>query len=308
MNIMKLENGIFTQKFKNNKINTDGKTLCAIGDIHGSFKLMKEMVKYLGNQYYGSHLIFLGDLINKGEDSASCLLYAWNLKFNTPKEFSNVDILVGNHEQMLFSPLIQKDFPKKTPYWPQKYKTNHWLYNYVGIDENDEDCLLNCLIDSEYGFLLGENYCFDLYKKWMNYAFIPFLYKNQNLKNSPLFKLYGNIFFVHAGLIPKKNNLINQFKHIDLLNYKGNISKSPLWIDGNFLKNTNNQLISNNKEYFVVHGHTIIKKRLQNNFIDLKPICNRIGIDSGAFKTGILSSVVLKNKDIKIIQINEKKY
>lgn len=279
--------------------------ICAIGDIHGNFRLMENLVNYLNKEYPKSRLIFLGDLVTRGYDSASCLLYAWDLSFNKKLDFSRVDYLIGNHEQMLFSPLVNKNFPRYYPWWPNHYLTNHWLDNYISNDLSPEESLKNCLIDSSYGFLIGENECINLYNKWIDYAFRPFLNKNIITKDSPLFKMSGNVVFVHAGVNPNIN-LIKQFKKINLLDFKGNIKNSPLWMDNSFLnKIENKKPYYKNKEYFVVHGHSIVKSKLSNGFINLKPDGNRIGIDSGAYNSGILSSAVILDNKIEIIQMKE---
>ncbi len=88
----------------------------------------------------------------------------------------------------------------------------------------------------------------------------------------------GDYVFVHAGLNPR-NSLEDQ-KQADLR-----------WIRERFLKHTEPF------SHVVVHGHTI--------FEGIESTDHRIGIDTGAFRTGRLSALVLEGADRRIIQAVE---
>lgn len=88
----------------------------------------------------------------------------------------------------------------------------------------------------------------------------------------------GDYVFVHAGINPKHS--IEEQKPSDLR-----------WIRDRFLKH---------REPFshvVVHGHTI--------FEDIEYTDYRIGIDTGAFRTGNLTALVLEGDQRRIIQAQE---
>lgn len=92
--------------------------------------------------------------------------------------------------------------------------------------------------------------------------------------------IMGDYLFVHAGINPKRS--LEEQKPRELR-----------WIRDPFL---------NHKErhsHIVVHGHTIVEE------IDEKK--NRIGIDTGAYKFGTLTALVLEGEGRRYIQAVEKK-
>jgi serine/threonine protein phosphatase 1 len=93
----------------------------------------------------------------------------------------------------------------------------------------------------------------------------------RNLQNS---FACGDFFFVHAGVKP--NVELSRQKESDLL-----------WIRGEFL--------SSNCEFgkIVVHGHTPTT--------EIEVATNRINIDTGAFATSRLTSLVIEEKNLSII-------
>ncbi|MBX7496802.1 serine/threonine protein phosphatase [Qipengyuania sp. 6B39] len=88
----------------------------------------------------------------------------------------------------------------------------------------------------------------------------------------------GDYVFVHAGLNPKRS--LEDQKRGDLL-----------WIRERFLKHTEPF------SHVVVHGHTI--------FEGIERTDHRIGIDTGAFRTGRLSALVLEGDTRRTIQAVE---
>ena len=85
----------------------------------------------------------------------------------------------------------------------------------------------------------------------------------------------GSYCFVHAGLRPGVP--IGEQRNEDLL-----------WIRDDF---TRSQVIH---DHIVVHGHTI------NQEVEFLP--NRIGIDTGAYQTGVLTCLVLEGKQQRLLQ------
>ncbi len=89
----------------------------------------------------------------------------------------------------------------------------------------------------------------------------------------------GDYFFVHAGVKPKIK-LDNQSQE-DLL-----------WIRDEFI---NSNLFHGR---IIVHGHTVKQEP--------ELLSNRIGIDTGAYNTGVLTSAVFEGFDCKFIQTNSR--
>lgn len=88
----------------------------------------------------------------------------------------------------------------------------------------------------------------------------------------------GDYLFVHAGIDPLRP-LEEQRRH------------DMLWIRDRFLRHTEPH------PHMVVHGHTIAEK------IDERS--NRIGIDTGAYKSGRLTALVLEGEERRYIQAVE---
>lgn len=88
----------------------------------------------------------------------------------------------------------------------------------------------------------------------------------------------GDYVFVHAGLNPRRP--VEDQKASDLR-----------WIRERFLKH------SEPFSHVVVHGHTI--------FEEVESTEHRIGIDTGAFRTGVLTALVLEGENRSILQASE---
>lgn len=79
--------------------------LC-IGDVHGRFDLLKQLLaqvdslveRRLDDQQPQPHLVFVGDYVDRGENSAEVLEWLFQLQQQLP---GNVFCLMGNHEKML---------------------------------------------------------------------------------------------------------------------------------------------------------------------------------------------------------------
>jgi len=71
-----------------------GSTL-VIGDIHGDFNILKSIIDGFTKNDHINHLIFLGDIVDRGSQSIGCLnlLYALIIKYP-----DRVHIVRGNHE------------------------------------------------------------------------------------------------------------------------------------------------------------------------------------------------------------------
>ncbi len=88
----------------------------------------------------------------------------------------------------------------------------------------------------------------------------------------------GNYAFVHAGVDPKRT--IDEQRRSDML-----------WIRERFLRHEDDY------SHVVVHGHTI--------FEDVEERATRIGIDTGAFRTGRLTALALEGETRRYIQAAE---
>ena len=89
----------------------------------------------------------------------------------------------------------------------------------------------------------------------------------------------GDYLFVHAGIAPQVPLEEQEEHHLR-------------WIREPFLEHAEPH------EHFVVHGHTITEA------IDARP--NRIGIDTGAYRSGCLTALVLEGTSRRVIQAVER--
>ena len=94
------------------------------------------------------------------------------------------------------------------------------------------------------------------------------------LRALPLYHVEGDYLFVHAGIVPGRP-LAQQ------------TSEDLLWIREEFIHSPADH------GKCVVHGHTIVPAP------DIRP--NRIGIDTGAYFTGVLTCLVLDGHDQRIL-------
>jgi serine/threonine protein phosphatase 1 len=85
----------------------------------------------------------------------------------------------------------------------------------------------------------------------------------------------GDYYFVHAGIRPG-------------IALHKQVFEDQLWIREPFLSSTKNH------GAVVVHGHTISEEVVQ--------MPNRIGLDTGAFRSGVLSCLVLEGEQQRLLQ------
>jgi serine/threonine protein phosphatase 1 len=94
------------------------------------------------------------------------------------------------------------------------------------------------------------------------------------LSNCPLSVRSGDYFFVHAGIRP--GVALDRQTRQDML-----------WIREDFLPDQRHH------GAVIVHGHTITRS--------VERRANRIGIDTGAYRSGVLSAIYLEGRDYKVI-------
>ena len=81
------------------------KKIYAVGDIHGRFDMLSELMDKVNIDFVTDALVFLGDYIDRGPDSFKVVDYLVNLK----KRHPDIVFLKGNHEEMLDRYLSGKD-------------------------------------------------------------------------------------------------------------------------------------------------------------------------------------------------------
>lgn len=85
----------------------------AIGDIHGRHDLLRDLLHRIGEHADGRKhmLVFLGDYIDRGPESAGVVETVRSLQARSPGE---IICLKGNHEAMLLTAIAR---PELAPWW-----------------------------------------------------------------------------------------------------------------------------------------------------------------------------------------------
>lgn len=222
-----------------------GERVYAIGDIHGRLDLFRALAGAIDADDAArgaatTTVILLGDLVDRGPDSAGVIAFARDWAVKRPIRF-----IAGNHEQMFL----------------ESFDDNEVLRHFLRY--GGRETVLSYPIDpAAYTRAdLPET------RKLMNDAVPPA--DRDFLAGFEDMIAIGDYLFVHAGIRPG----------VEL----GEQAISDLrWIRHEF---------TDHADAFgpvVVHGHTIYDAP------DLKP--NRIGIDTGAFKSGRLTAIGLEGE------------
>ncbi|CAN5196559.1 metallophosphoesterase family protein [soil metagenome] len=226
--------------------------LYVVGDIHGRLDCLDDLLARIEADragYDGAvEYIFLGDLVDRGPDSAGVVDRLLTLsRGETP-----VRLLMGNHEEVLLLAmsgdraalaLFERIGGRATM---RSYGLDPVAYDAMAIDDRPV-ALARAVPKDHFAFLS---------------AFQDSL-------------VIGDYRFVHAGVRPGID--FDQQKTADLR-----------WIRAGFLDH------DAAFEGMIVHGHTV------TDAVDRRT--NRIGIDTGAYKSGRLTCLVLEGRTQRFLQ------
>jgi serine/threonine protein phosphatase 1 len=220
----------------------------AIGDVHGRLDLLEQMFDLIAADRRERpcdrvFLVLLGDLIDRGPDSAGVIDFVLRARTLLP----NMILLMGNHEEMLLRVLDQ-----------DTAQFRDWL-RFGGYE-----CAQSYGVEVGRLALLDASDAAALVRSEIPDAHIAFL---ESFVDSFQF---GDYLFVHAGIRP---GVAVEDQNI----------RDLRWIREEFLdSNVDHQFV-------IVHGHTISEEP------DERP--NRIGIDTGAYVSGILTALCLEGAE-----------
>jgi len=229
--------------------------LFAIGDIHGCVKqlvaLQDKIFDYPTFNKDKDLLLYLGDYIDRGPNPKGVINRILQLQSEGIKSI----FLMGNHEQIMIDFLFN-----------EINNLSYWLN--LGADKTFKS------YDIEVAEFIKEGFDDDNISKLRNFFLKKITREHINFFNNlKLTYTFGNYFFVHAGIDPKKP-LEEQTKKDFLW------SRSREFYDKKFKFST-----------IVVHGHTPEEKITNFPF--------RINVDTGCFFSGQLSCVCLSDNDKK---------
>ena len=225
----------------------------AIGDIHGGLDLLKDILEKIAADNAAraparTTIVFLGDLIDRGSQSAGVI----ELLRSYRPPFAKTIFLMGNHEEVLLRVLAGE-----TEILPD------WL-NFGGAA-----CVRSYGIDAAELQRLGGEEALKLLRAAIPPEHLEFI---QSFLNTYTF---GSYLFVHGGIRPG-------------IPLAEQVPEDLRWIRSSFLNDDTDHGV------IVVHGHTISEQ------VQVRP--NRIGIDTGAYWTGVLTAIGLEGDDRWLVQ------
>jgi serine/threonine protein phosphatase 1 len=77
-----------------------------VGDVHGKLSLLNRLLEEVPYRAGEDRLIFIGDLVDRGEDSRGVVARAIELQRESPEL---VTVIKGNHEEMMLAALARPD-------------------------------------------------------------------------------------------------------------------------------------------------------------------------------------------------------
>ena len=225
----------------------EGQRLYAIGDIHGRLDLFEDLLARIdiddaARRDSDTRLILLGDLIDRGPDSAAVVARAMRLHIS-----GKCRVLMGNHEEVLIGT------------WDGDWRMAG-LFARIGGRET----LLSYGADEAALDAAGPAEIISLTRTLIPAAHVEFM----RLCEQAI--VAGDYLFVHAGIRPG----------VPIADQTGEDTR---WIRREFLEDARDH------DVMVVHGHSITGE------VDERS--NRIGIDTGAFASGVLTAIGLEGAD-----------
>ena len=223
-----------------------GTRIYAIGDIHGRRDLFEDLVALIeaddaARGAAQTTIVLLGDLIDRGPDSAGVLDAVIALKARRA-----LRVIAGNHEEMLLAGFERREVLR------------------AFITYGGRETLLSYGLDRETfnEATLGE-------LQAMLPALVPkrhlaFIREMENQVRC------GDYLFVHAGIRPGVGLELQRLSDLR-------------WIRSEFLEDKRDHGV------IVIHGHTIA------DAVDERS--NRIGIDTGAYASGVLTAIGLEGTE-----------
>ncbi|WP_133365844.1 metallophosphoesterase [Qipengyuania sediminis] len=229
----------------------EGERWYAIGDIHGRQDLFAALVAAIEADDRAaaparSQVVLLGDLVDRGPDSAGVIAHARTWAAQRP-----VRLLAGNHEEMFLESfgdleMLRHFLRHGGRETVLSYGIDRKTYDAMSLEEV-QVAMQEIVPEEDRAFLTAA-------EEWIE---------------------AGDYLFVHAGINPALP--LAEQRRADLL-----------WIRERFLRHPDAY------SHVVVHGHTI--------FEGVEDTGTRIGIDTGAYRSGRLTALVLEGSARRTIQ------
>ncbi len=228
----------------------------AVGDVHGRLDLLKSVLALIEDDVRGrrsmpTSIVFLGDLIDRGPESAGVV----ELLSTYRPPFAKTVFLMGNHEEVMLR-VLEGDAGLFTQW--MKFGGGECARSY-GL----QPAALKKMPPADAIALLKDR---------IPRQHVEFLASFADTIS------FGSYLFVHAGIRPG-TSLADQAQ-TDLR-----------WIREPFLADERDH------GQVIVHGHTISEQ--------VEQLPNRIGIDTGAYRTGVLTALGIEGTERWFLQTDD---
>ena len=225
----------------------------AVGDVHGRLDLLRLIVDSIvaDTERRGATnnlLVFLGDLIDRGPESARVIEYVRTLQLPGFR----IAALAGNHEEALLR--IMNGDEELVPTW---------------LRVGGAECLESYGVDVDLVRGAPPREAVRRIAGAIPDDHAAFLHDMADTFR------FGDYLFVHAGIRPG-------------IPLEAQSQQDLRWIRGDFLHDRRDHGM------IVVHGHTISEQVDEH--------ANRIGIDTGAYATGVLTAIGIEGSKRWFIQ------
>ncbi|MCT4636118.1 MAG: ankyrin repeat domain-containing protein [Bacteroidales bacterium] len=243
---------INTKRYSYKSIFPESDSIVVVGDVHGEFEVMVELLKGNNvidsnlNWIYGKgHLVFIGDIFDRGDEVTNSLWLIYNLEQQARRSGGVVHLILGNHELMV----LKED----KRYFADRYKAieRKLEINYSAMFSND--------------YLLGEW----LRKKNCIERIGNFLFTHAGVSDSMRIK---NISIEYANKLMHTflNDDFNSYTEKDVDNLSFILTDNGLlWYRGMLMdydgeprmkQNTLEEVLEFYDSEYVIIGHTGVKK------------------------------------------------
>ena len=224
----------------------------AVGDVHGCLVQLNRLIEQIEDDLEErpvkeAFLVFVGDLIDRGPDSAGVIE---RLRTYSRPGLKPI-FLSGNHEEYFLRVL-----------GGERGVLDNWL------DYGGKQCAESYGVSADQLVALPEDQALALLRRQVPEGHRRFL------KTFGDTFRFGDFLFVHAGIRPGLP--LEQQSRADLR-----------WIREPFLHDTGDH------GFVVVHGHTIVET--------VEELPNRIGIDTGAYRSGVLTALVIDGAELRFL-------
>lgn len=228
----------------------------AIGDVHGCLVQLDRLIKQIEGDLderpvKEAFLVFVGDLIDRGPDSAGVIE---RLRTYSRPGLKPI-FLAGNHEEYFLRVLNG-----------ERGVLDNWL------DYGGRQCAQSYGVSADQLVALPEDQAIALLRRQ-----VPSEHRRFLKSFGDTFR-FGDYLFVHAGIRPGLP--LEQQSRQDLR-----------WIREPFLHD------SGDHGFVVVHGHTIVES--------VEELPNRIGIDTGAYRSGVLTALVVDGSERRFLSATD---